>query len=899
MTPEWHSIAVQGVQSLERGDRAEARALLKRAVALNPNEAWPYIKLAEVLEDSDLKLHLYERSLAVEVSDWAFVGLINIHLTSGRFEAAHRAFSRASVALSDMDRVRSLCPKILEVASVLNDPTFNWQEYLKARPRLSTKDRNPKDVAIQHFLEVGRLLAQAANSVIELPGGFNSDLYRILHPATHELGDEEMYAHFVASEPHDAALYSMDTIPRDFDPGLYRMLNPDLANLSNRESVVHYLTIGKSEKRLYNTGLSPREMRLLSDIDVKVYEQFRNNCVVFINHDSSLTGAPLFLKALSEYLATRGIFQNVIFLDSYVNPAFSEKERGERIVWLYHNNDVERLREMIAYFNPLLIYSNSLNVFLKNIEKFLFVRYRVLFHLHESLRDASVFRDLATLKDDRVYAVSDRINNDLAELGLHNVKTFPPFLAPEAFVKLDASESAGRPQKNGDLAPSALTIGMCGPISERKNFELFQYLSQKRRDLHFVWVGGKPDEIERYSTENLTIIPFTADPYEHFQKMDYFFLTSRRDPCPIVVLESLYLNKKVIVLEKNISYEHPEERLESYLVIKDHNNDPETILAKFNSLQLTKTHNATRRNQEYIREGFSKPRLLVKKASKERDVVALSYYVAPTDSREHRIYYSNLINQFLLRNDYECEVVIQFASDVPVKEEVKRHFAESIQAPLRMYERPNRGFDIGGLMASVKHLFDENPDREGHLIYLHTKSNEIWRETLHRVMFCDQYRHYDTIAPEKFTVECKLDDLNRPTFSRFDLFSELEKLSEPFTFVAGTTFITQFRNLTLLYQKYDEINALLTDTNTDDRYWQEIMLNEEVFERYYEHFLTTKISSPIDRDGPSFIRDNGCKNYFELLTRYNKRGIPDCQFEHALERLIGHMILDGKRVRLV
>jgi hypothetical protein len=96
---------------------------------------------------------------------------------------------------------------------------------------------------------------------------------------------------------------------------------------------------------------------------------------------------------------------------------------------------------MLSFFNPLLIYSNSLNVFLKNIEKFLFVRYRALFHLHESISDASVFRDLTTLKDDRVYAVSDRINNDLAELGLHNVKTFPPFLAPEAFVKLDASES--------------------------------------------------------------------------------------------------------------------------------------------------------------------------------------------------------------------------------------------------------------------------------------------------------------------------------------------------------------------------------------------------------------------------------------------------------------------------
>ena len=475
MTPEWHSIAVQGVQSLERGDRAEARALLKRAVALNPNEAWPYIKLAEVLEDSDLKLHLYERSLAVEVSDWAFVGLINIHLTSGRFEAAHRAFSRASVALSDMDRVRSLCPKILEVAAVFNDPTFNWQEYLKARPRLSTKDRNPKDVAIQHFLEVGRLLAQAANSVTDLPGGFNSDMYQLIHPETEGMSEQDAYLHLLANEAHDAAIYALDITPRDFDPSIYRILNPDLVSFSDRESIIHYVTAGKGEKRLYNTGLSPKEMRLLSDIDVQAYEHYRHNCVVFINHDSSLTGAPLFLKALSEYLTRHDIFQNVLFFDSYVNPAFLEIEKEDRVVRLYYNNDLERLREMLSFFNPLLIYSNSLNVFLKNIEKFLFVRYRALFHLHESISDASVFRDLTTFRDDRVYAVSDRINNDLAELGLHNVKTFPPFLAPEAFVKLDASESAGRPERNETTASSAVTIGMCGPICERKNFELFQY----------------------------------------------------------------------------------------------------------------------------------------------------------------------------------------------------------------------------------------------------------------------------------------------------------------------------------------------------------------------------------------------------------------------------------------
>jgi hypothetical protein len=381
--------------------------------------------------------------------------------------------------------------------------------------------------------------------------------------------------------------------------------------------------------------------------------------------------------------------------------------------------------------------------------------------------------------------------------------------------------------------------------------------------------------------------------------MDYFFLTSKRDPCPIVVLEALYLNKKVLVLDGNILYDHPHEKLDNYIVIKDHNNDPDTILAKFNTLSLTKTPTATRQNQEYIQQEFSVPRVLIKNSDGERDVIAVSYYVGPTDTQESRMYYINLINQFLLRNDRACEVVIQFASNTTVKEEVKRQFERCIQSPLRMYERPNRGFDIGGLMASVKHLFDEDPKREGYLIYLHTKSNEIWRESLHRIMFFDDYHRYDTVAPEQFTVDCKIDDLNRPTFGRHDLFKPVQQLRDPFPFVAGTTFITRFRNLAYLYEKHDEINSRLTDTNTDDRYWCEIMLNEEIFRKYYERHQLSTISTPIDIDGPAIMREKGCKNYFELLTQYNRRGIPDCQFEHALERLIGHLILDGKRVRLV
>ena len=84
-------------------------------------------------------------------------------------------------------------------------------------------------------------------------------------------------------------------------------------------------------------------------------------------------------------------------------------------------------------------------------------------------------------------------------------------------------------------------------------------------------------------------------------------MTSTRDPCPIVVLESLLLDHKLILLEGNIRYEHPAEDLENVLVIKDHYLDNRIIAEKFSQLKLDTEFNKTHKNRDYILDNFSKP----------------------------------------------------------------------------------------------------------------------------------------------------------------------------------------------------------------------------------------------------------------------------------------------------
>jgi hypothetical protein len=55
----------------------------------------------------------------------------------------------------------------------------------------------------------------------------------------------------------------------------------------------------------------------------------------------------------------------------------------------------------------------------------------------------------------------------------------------------------------------------------------------------------------------------------------------------------------------------------------------------------------------------------------------------------------------------------------------------------------------------------------------------------------------------------------------------------------------------------------------------------------------------MDSDSRDIFIKHKCKNYMELFLKFKKRGIPDLQFEHALERYIGYLISNKKNVLTV
>jgi glycosyltransferase involved in cell wall biosynthesis len=104
------------------------------------------------------------------------------------------------------------------------------------------------------------------------------------------------------------------------------------------------------------------------------------------------------------------------------------------------------------------------------------------------------------------------------------------------------------------IPPSTPVVLNVGFADYRKGVDVFlgvaEQSARERRDLRFVWVGNVHHEFEsaasRQSLENVHFVPYTDDIGQYFAAADVFFLSSREDPFPSVVLEALQAGLPVV-----------------------------------------------------------------------------------------------------------------------------------------------------------------------------------------------------------------------------------------------------------------------------------------------------------------------------------------------------------------
>jgi hypothetical protein len=116
-----------------------------------------------------------------------------------------------------------------------------------------------------------------------------------------------------------------------------------------------------------------------------------------------------------------------------------------------------------------------------------------------------------------------------------------------------------------------------------------------------------------------------------------------------------------------------------------------------------------------------------------------------------------------------------------------------------------------------------------------------------------------------------------------------------FNFNVGKVFATKVKYLDYFVENFYEIYEMLTDISTDDLYWQNCMIDNKIFMSYYDEYKNNVFNLPIDIESHDLIKNNAALNYIDLAKK-GYRGIPDCQIEHAIERVIGYLTCLHKNI---
>ena len=283
--------------------------------------------------------------------------------------------------------------------------------------------------------------------------------------------------------------------------------------------------------------------------------------ILFISHDASRTGAPIFLLSFLRWLRMHSRCQFRILLRS-AGPLEREfRELGET-----HVAGDTKLDEHF-FADVGLIYSNTCTngLFLKSQPC---REIPILTHMHELNEVMERFgaENLAAVKDQTTHfvACSEAVAASLrARHGIPAASISVHYSGVSAASVWQRAQ-AGPLDRNGlRLDPESFLIAGCGFVDWRKGPDLFLQLAASlrrklstRKRIEFVWIGFvPPDErasilrgdLERLGLSNeVRFLGEQANPYPWLNACDLFCLPSREDPFPLVMLEAAALGKPLV-----------------------------------------------------------------------------------------------------------------------------------------------------------------------------------------------------------------------------------------------------------------------------------------------------------------------------------------------------------------
>jgi len=319
-----------------------------------------------------------------------------------------------------------------------------------------------------------------------------------------------------------------------------------------------------------------------------VGEQQRRPCILFISHESSRTGAPIFLLRFLRWLNEQGdlSFHVLVGSKGSLYPEFAALGPADSFepepTFLYRllrklglnraarKNHQARLRQLLAARQIDLIYSNTI-VNGEILEFLSFLDCPVITHVHELENVIRFFGErntaLVKARTDRFIAVSGAVARGLtaaAGIPAEKIETIYGFIPipvrPANFVQTSRREVREELQVSG---ATHLVCG-CGSIEPRKGINEFLKVAHKvvaqnpAGSVLFLWVGGGAAQIEAALATarslgvegHVRFLGVKQDVARYFAASDVFFLSSLEDPFPLVMMEAALQGLPIVCFQE-------------------------------------------------------------------------------------------------------------------------------------------------------------------------------------------------------------------------------------------------------------------------------------------------------------------------------------------------------------
>ncbi|MAR01133.1 MAG: hypothetical protein CMI00_11450 [Oceanospirillaceae bacterium] len=366
-----------------------------------------------------------------------------------------------------------------------------------------------------------------------------------------------------------------------FDAEYYLRENPDVAQ-AGVDPEHHYYSSGEAEGRCPNPYFSPMFYRRLS-ADVRAAG------IPLFSHYAGFGFWEGRLGAACDLRTSSYVKKPLLFVGHDGIQAGSEVVLLEVIKWFYHHTD-RRIKTLLLSPGPLANqyaeYSDcyvlpdysvdcneDLAAFLKADFEFCYINTVVAGQLFRMLSDCDI-----TLKGDVIAHVHEmekviRENEEsfalLKERACHYISASPASsrdmvehfgIAPEdittvpAFIRIIDPEGSRLNELRSEartelgIPEDAFVVAGCGTVYWRKGPDIFldcaKAICAEQGDVHFVWIGPGPDldaTIDSIPEELKERIHFVGGKDHASQLLacaDLFFLSSREDPFPLVVMEA-------------------------------------------------------------------------------------------------------------------------------------------------------------------------------------------------------------------------------------------------------------------------------------------------------------------------------------------------------------------------